>query len=203
MKMHTSDLKGLSCFDGELLSLEVPLLVYFDIGRSCSCNVMCTDNRMRQAVGAVDIKMALEALAKGGVKRVIFRGDYFYRQDGIFELSMYGDSLGLESWFFVNGKIIGFHDEGIEDGERSIAFMSDDFMNKRAELFGTDMCGAGRLSCYINSCGSISLCPDLPLRVGNIREDDFFDVWRNSAVLSRFRRRLDYPPACKGCELYV
>ena len=203
MKTDTSGLKDFSSLNGELVSYDVPLLVYFDIGRVCSCSVMCTDTCRKYAVGAVNVNKVLNVLAEGGVRRVIFKGDYFYRQEGIFELSIYADGLGIESWFYVNGNIVRFLDNGSEGGSRAIEFRSEIFTDKRAEFLGTDRCGAGKLSCYINSCGSVSPCPVIPFRGGSVEEDDFLNIWKYDPLMNRFRFRSDPPPICEGCKLYV
>lgn len=181
---------------------EVPLLVYFDIGRVCSCSVICTDNRRRQMVGTVDVRGTLKSLADYGVETFIFRGDYFYRQDDIFKISMHAADLHLNAYFFVNGNLVRLIDGGKENGRRFIEFQTENYIEKRSSLLG-DICGAGKLFCYINSCGSVSPCPNLPFRGGNVKEDDFLDIWKNDPSMNRFRNCLNCPPICESCGLYI
>lgn len=202
MKSGVSELEKLNDPRDEVFLCEIPKLVYLDIGRDCSCSVTCVDPRKRNKMDSVEVKKALDILAKGGVKRIIFKGDYFYRQEGLFDISMYAGGLGLDPWFFLNGKIMGFFEREKENGDRLIEFRSEDFIEKRVAFLGTDMCGAGKLSCYINSCGSVSPCPNIPFRGGNIKEKDLIDIWKNDLFMNRFRYRSNDLPICENCELY-
>jgi radical SAM protein with 4Fe4S-binding SPASM domain len=76
-----------------------------------------------------------------------------------------------------------------------------------AEFIGG--CGCGRLYCAIRANGDIEPCVFFPLKVGNIREDDFEDLWRNNSILRDLRNKdilegscgeCDYRYYCGGCR---
>lgn len=70
-------------------------------------------------------------------------------------------------------------------------------------------CGAGRCYCAIEPNGDVLPCVFMPIKVGNIREKPFVQIWRESPVLRdlRDRRKLkghcavcEYRYACGGCR---
>jgi radical SAM protein with 4Fe4S-binding SPASM domain len=76
-----------------------------------------------------------------------------------------------------------------------------------AEFIGG--CGCGRFYCAIRPNGNIEPCVFFPLKVGNIKEDDFEELWRNNPVLKELRNRdmlegncgkCDYRYYCGGCR---
>ncbi|MFP3255163.1 MAG: radical SAM protein [Thermoplasmata archaeon] len=66
-----------------------------------------------------------------------------------------------------------------------------------AEFIGG--CGAGRLYASIEDNGDVGPCVFLPIKVGNIREKSFKDIWENSKVLQELRNRDLYQENCKSC----
>jgi len=76
-----------------------------------------------------------------------------------------------------------------------------------AEFIGG--CGCGRLYCAIRPNGDIEPCVFFPLKIGNIKEDDFEDLWRNDPILNDLRNKdildgncgeCDYKYYCGGCR---
>ena len=76
-----------------------------------------------------------------------------------------------------------------------------------AEFIGG--CGCGRVYCAIRPNGDIEPCVFFPLTVGNIKKDDFEDLWRNNQILRELRNRdklegncgqCDYRYYCGGCR---
>jgi radical SAM protein with 4Fe4S-binding SPASM domain len=68
-----------------------------------------------------------------------------------------------------------------------------------AEFIGG--CGAGRLYCAVQPNGDISPCVFMPsLKVGNLREQSFMDVWHNDQVLFKLRDRASLEGNCGKCE---
>jgi len=61
-------------------------------------------------------------------------------------------------------------------------------------------CGAGRLYCSIEPAGDVQPCVFMPIRLGNIREKSFLDIWHNSSVLNQLRDRSRLQGACQHCE---
>jgi len=74
-------------------------------------------------------------------------------------------------------------------GRRKLQFL--------AEFVGG--CGAGRLYWALQPNGDLTPCVFIPIKVGNIREDDFLEVWKNSDVLNRIRDRAHFKGRCGTC----
>lgn len=61
-------------------------------------------------------------------------------------------------------------------------------------------CGSGRLYCALEPNGDIEPCVFIPIKLGNIKKDDLLEVWLNSTVLKRIRRRERFGGNCGVCE---
>ena len=70
-------------------------------------------------------------------------------------------------------------------------------------------CLAGITYCRIYANGDVTPCPYLPVRVGNVREMTFDEIWTSSPVLAALRDparltgkcgRCDYRDVCGGCR---
>ena len=85
------------------------------------------------------------------------------------------------------------------------------FMRAAAQK-GVDMrfsrgCLAGRSYCCILPNGDLHPCPYLPIKVGNVRETDFKELWQESQVLKDLREPSQgkcgdcrYEEICGGCR---
>jgi radical SAM protein with 4Fe4S-binding SPASM domain len=60
-------------------------------------------------------------------------------------------------------------------------------------------CGAGRLYCGMEPNGDIEPCVFIPIKVGNIREQNLVGIWRKSPILRIIRDR-DTFKGCGKCE---
>lgn len=62
-------------------------------------------------------------------------------------------------------------------------------------------CSAGHTACYISPYGDLFPCVQFPLPSGNVRQQRFMDIWRDSKQLKEVRsitaRDL---PVCSGCD---
>jgi radical SAM protein with 4Fe4S-binding SPASM domain len=67
-----------------------------------------------------------------------------------------------------------------------------------AEFLGG--CGCGRVYCAIRANGDIEPCVFFPFKVGNIKEDDFGELWRNNKILKELRNRDILDGNCGKCE---
>jgi len=76
-----------------------------------------------------------------------------------------------------------------------------------AEFIGG--CGAGRFYMAMRANGDLQPCVFFPLKVGNILEDDFEELWKKNEVLSNLRNKdilegfcgkCDYRYYCGGCR---
>ncbi len=61
-------------------------------------------------------------------------------------------------------------------------------------------CGAGRLYCAIQPNGDVWPCVFMPIRVGNIRERRFRDIWLNNKILNALRDRSKLKGHCGVCK---
>jgi radical SAM protein with 4Fe4S-binding SPASM domain len=61
-------------------------------------------------------------------------------------------------------------------------------------------CIAGLSYCRIYPTGEVTPCPYLPIRLGNIRESRFKDIWFNSEVLRTLRNFDNLKGRCGVCE---
>ena len=67
-----------------------------------------------------------------------------------------------------------------------------------AEFIGG--CGCGRFYCAIRPNGNIEPCVFFPLTVGNIKEDDFEDLWINNSVFKEIRSKDKLEGNCGKCN---
>ena len=100
-----------------------------------------------------------------------------------------------------------------EEGEKEI-IVPTHFYNPKltgqlvdlAEFIGG--CGAGRFYIAMKANGDLQPCVFLPLKLGNILEDDFEDLWVNNKILHELRdkdllkgcNKCDYRYYCGGCR---
>jgi radical SAM additional 4Fe4S-binding domain len=75
-----------------------------------------------------------------------------------------------------------------------------------AQGMGLDMrqwvrgCLAGMHYCRIYPNGDVTPCPYLPIKLGNIREQSFKDIWFNSEVFKNLRNLNTLKGKCGACE---
>jgi len=61
-------------------------------------------------------------------------------------------------------------------------------------------CSAGHTACYVSPYGDFYPCVQFPLSCGNVRQQRFVDIWRNSEQLKEVRSiRLKDMPGCSKC----
>ena len=61
-------------------------------------------------------------------------------------------------------------------------------------------CGTGRLYCAIDYNGDIFPCVFIPIKLGNIKYDNFIDIWHTSPVLNKIRNRQYFKEKCVSCK---
>jgi radical SAM protein with 4Fe4S-binding SPASM domain len=68
------------------------------------------------------------------------------------------------------------------------------------ELEGTP-CSAGHTACYVSPYGDVFPCVQFPLPTGNVREQRFVDIWRDSKQMNDVRSiRLKDLTTCTSCS---
>ena len=65
---------------------------------------------------------------------------------------------------------------------------------------GVTGCLAGVNFCFIGAEGTVQPCGYFQVGCGNVRQQDFGDIWRNSPVLQLIRKREAYKGKCGQCE---
>ncbi len=61
-------------------------------------------------------------------------------------------------------------------------------------------CSAGHTSCYISPYGDVYPCVQFPITCGNVRQQRFLDIWRDSPQLAEVRSiRLKHLTTCSSC----
>jgi radical SAM protein with 4Fe4S-binding SPASM domain len=61
-------------------------------------------------------------------------------------------------------------------------------------------CSAGHTYCYISPYGDVYPCVQFPLPCGNVREQEFIDIWQQSRQLNEVRSiRARDLPVCSSC----
>jgi radical SAM protein with 4Fe4S-binding SPASM domain len=69
-----------------------------------------------------------------------------------------------------------------------------------AESLASLPCSAGHTACYISPYGEFYPCVQFPLSCGNVRQERFIDIWRNSEQLKEVRSiRLKDLSSCSQC----
>jgi len=67
-------------------------------------------------------------------------------------------------------------------------------------VMGAIPCSAGHTACYVSPYGDFYPCVQFPLSCGNVRQQRFGDIWRNSEQLQEVRSiRLRDMPSCSKC----
>lgn len=64
----------------------------------------------------------------------------------------------------------------------------------------TGGCLGGKSFAFISSSGKVQICGFLEVECGDIRERDFSDIWRESAVFNHLRDYAKYKGKCAECE---
>jgi radical SAM protein with 4Fe4S-binding SPASM domain len=84
----------------------------------------------------------------------------------------------------------------------ALAHMQTVRVTKKAVPLGEFIggCGAGRLYCSISPSGDVRPCVFLSLNVGNLKEQNFKDIWLNAALFNAFRNRLNLKGSCSKCD---
>ena len=68
------------------------------------------------------------------------------------------------------------------------------------EAFETLPCSAGHTACYVSPYGDVFPCVQFPYKVGNIREQPFIDIWKDSPQMNEVRAiRVSDLQGCSSC----
>lgn len=135
-----------------------------------------SENDLTPAEREQVLKDLWEKLKNGGKVSVLSTAPQFVR-------------VALEAEVGLNEKIVPTHFFNPQ--------LSDKLVNL-AEFIGG--CGCGRFYCAIRPNGNIEPCVFFPLTVGNIKEDDFEDLWINNSVFRDIRSKDKLEGNCGKCN---
>jgi len=180
-----------------------------------------------KAVNAIKVLRANNILVQ--VNTTLTHDNY----DQIDDIMSFSENIGVENFhlFFLvpTGRGIKIDDISPQKYENMItntfAKVSKHRLNVRpscapqfmriAQGMGLDMrqwirgCIAGMYYCRIYSNGDITPCPYLPVKVGNVREESFKEIWKNADMFKALRDtstltgkcgECDYKTLCGGCR---
>ncbi|MCL2477210.1 radical SAM protein [Candidatus Bathycorpusculum sp.] len=84
----------------------------------------------------------------------------------------------------------------------ALAHMQTVKVTKKAVPLGEFIggCGAGRLYCSISPQGDVHPCVFLPLNVGNLKTQQFKEIWHNAPLFNAFRNRANLKGTCGACQ---
>jgi radical SAM protein with 4Fe4S-binding SPASM domain len=123
-----------------------------------------------------------------------------YEVDATITPMMDGDR-GIVDLNMDPGKLAGImHDTTLlgDQAERLLAAPSGP--TPMEEAFETLPCSAGHTACYVSPYGDVFPCVQFPYKVGNIREQPFIDIWRDSPQLNDVRSiRVSDLQGCSSC----
>ena len=184
---------------------------------------------LRQRAGAwKEAVKGIRALQHAGFSpqvTTVLHQDNFEDLEPLFDMLC---DMGIESWRPINVEPIGRACEQGDmmltpeqvtelldyirgrrfdpDCDMEVTFGCSHYLGTAYERMVRDhyfLCGAGILTASVRSNGDIGVCLDVPSRPelvqGNIREDDFMDVWRNRFQVFRRDRTADCS-RCLGCS---
>ena len=81
-----------------------------------------------------------------------------------------------------------------------------DGLSVNPQTFGMDAltrgCLGGTGFCFISHSGQVQPCGYLNLKCGNIREQPFPEIWKNSTFFKQFRNKSEYKGKCGYCEYH-
>lgn len=72
--------------------------------------------------------------------------------------------------------------------------------NTYPTIFNTIPCGSGHISCCISLYGDVYPCVLLPIVCGNIKEEPFIDIWKNSSWMKYVRSITLQKLGCSNCS---
>ena len=123
-----------------------------------------------------------------------------YEVDATITPMMDGDR-GIVDLNMDPGKLAGImHDTTLlgDQAERVLAPPSGP--TPMEEAYRTLPCSAGHTACYVSPYGDVFPCVQFPYKVGNIREQAFIDIWRDSPQLNDVRSiRVSDLQGCSSC----
>jgi radical SAM protein with 4Fe4S-binding SPASM domain len=91
--------------------------------------------------------------------------------------------------------------KGVDEFYMPMAHMQTSKVGSKAVVLADFIggCGAGRLYCSISPEGDVHPCVFLPIKVGNLKNEKFEDIWLHSKVFAALRNRENLKGPCGKC----
>ena len=135
-----------------------------------------------------------------GVQALAAELDIGYSVDATITPMMDGDRSILELNVDADRLKNIFHDPTLLGGTAETFCALPTGPVQEADAFSTLPCSAGHTACYVSPYGEVYPCVQFPYLVGNIREQRFIDIWKNSPQLQEVRAiTLGDVQGCSSC----
>ncbi len=93
-----------------------------------------------------------------------------------------------------------FHDKSLLGDEAQTMLAEPRGPTPLEEAYKTLPCSAGHTACYVSPYGDVYPCVQFPYKVGNVREQNFVDIWQASPELNDVRSiRVSDLDGCSSC----
>ena len=195
---------------------------------SLDSNVPAQHDDFRGVEGAFEKAVnACKALRKNDVLVQVNATLTHYNYDQIDDIMSLAEEIGVENFhlFFLvptgrGKKLTDISPQKYEDMiTKTFSKVAKHRLNVRpscapqfmriAQGMGLDMrqwirgCIAGLYYCRIYPNGDVTPCPYLPIKLGNVREKSFKDIWFNSEVFKHLRDPSTLKGKCGACEFRI
>jgi len=93
-----------------------------------------------------------------------------------------------------------FHDPSLTGGSSESFCAPPSGPMSLEEAYDSYPCSAGHTACYVSPYGDVYPCVQFPYLVGNVRQQRFIDIWRDSPQLAEVRSiRVGNLEGCSSC----
>jgi radical SAM protein with 4Fe4S-binding SPASM domain len=93
-----------------------------------------------------------------------------------------------------------YHDEALLGDQKDTFVAAPKGPVPAAEAYSSVPCSAGHNACYISPYGEMYPCVQFPYLTGNIREQKFIEIWRDSPQMKEVRAiRMSDLQGCSSC----
>jgi radical SAM protein with 4Fe4S-binding SPASM domain len=151
-------------------------------------------------VSLSNVLMAGNADDYKGVQALAARLDAAYTVDATITPMMDGDRSILALNIDDERRARVFHDASLLGDEAEAMTAPPTGPRPLEEAYETLPCSAGHTACYISPYGDVYPCVQFPYKVGNVREQRFIDIWRDSPQLAEVRSiRVSDLNGCSSC----
>ena len=151
-------------------------------------------------VSFANVLMAHNADDYKGVQALATEMGTGYNLDATITPMMDGDRSIL-SLNMDGGRLAGvFHDASLLGDQAETLLAAPTGPTPLEEAYETLPCSAGHTACYVSPYGDVYPCVQFPYKVGNVREQKFIDIWKDSPQMLEVRAiRVSDLEGCSSC----